>query len=469
MIDDEIHTLESFEMALRSEGIDNIIACQDSRSVLTILSEQNVGIILLDLSMPDVTGEELLSVIPQKFPDILVVVTTGINETETAVKCMKSGAFDYIVKPIAKAILVAVVKRAIDTWELKNENSLLRQHVLSGKLEKPNAFSEIITVNKTMLAIFQYIESIAVTSQPVLITGETGVGKELIAKIVHDLSKREGSFIPVNVGGLDDNVISDTLFGHVKGAFTGAHVNRKGLIEMAAGGTLFLDEIGDLGNTSQVKLLRLLQEHEYRSIGADVIIKSKARIIVATNKDLQSLQRSGKFRKDLYYRLRAHHIFVPPLRDRLDDLPLLLNYFLQNASERLGKKKPTPPPELLTLLSTYNFPGNIRELQSMVFDAVSNHKSRMISLEVFKSWMFNDKSIGSADSSANYNCAEMEDAGDTDELLSYPSKLPTLKHAAQSLINEAMKRSCGNQNIAAKQLGISRQALNKRLKTFNNR
>lgn len=465
LVDDETHILQSFKIALRSEGIDNILICQDSRNVLSILSEQKVGIILLDLTMPNITGQELLSIIPQKFPDILIIVTTGVNDAETAVKCMREGAIDYIIKPIEKEVLIAVVKRAINTLELQNENRLLREHMLSGRLNSPETFSGIITVNKRMLSIFQYIESVATTSQPVLITGETGVGKELIARIIHNSSKRNGHFTAVNAGGVDDNVLSDTLFGHVKGSYTGAHESRKGLIETAARGTLFLDEIGDLSNISQVKLLRLLQEHEYFQIGSDVTKKSNTRIITATNKDLQSLQESGKFRNDLYYRLRTHHIFVPPLRKRLDDLPLLLDYFLQQAAEKLGKKKPTPPQELLTLLSTYNFPGNIRELQSMVFDAVANHKSRMISLNVFKSWMFKDKPFVESIDSANYDRTESDDLDTDDTLVSFPSKLPTIKQVVQSLINETMKRANGNQNIASDQLGISRQALNKRLKT----
>jgi len=360
LVDDEIYSLQSFEVVLRSEGIDNILVCQDSREVLNKIAENNVGIILLDLTMPYITGEELLPVIAEKFPDISIIITTAVNEVETAVNCMRSGAFDYIVKPIEKNVIIAVVKRALNLRELQNENRLLREHVLSGRLNNPDNFLEIVTTNKRMISIFQYIESIATTSQPVLITGETGVGKELIAGAIHKQSKREGQFVAVNAGGLDDDVFSDTLFGHVKGAFTGAHENRKGLIETAYGGTLFLDEIGDLNNASQVKLLRLLQENEYFQLGSDITKKARARIIVATNKNFDSLQQSGKFRKDLYYRLCSHQIYVPPLRDRLDDLPALLDCFLQKTSDNLGKKKPTAPNELLTLLSTYDFPGNIR-------------------------------------------------------------------------------------------------------------
>lgn len=465
LIDDEIYTLQSYEIALRSGGIDNILVCQDSRNVESILEKEKIGIVLLDLTMPFLTGKDLLHIFHEKYPDILVIVTTAVNEIETAVECMRSGAFDYLVKPIDKNELNSIVKRAIGMLELQNENYLLRQHMLSGKLEYPEVFENIITNNKTMLSIFQYVESIAFTSQPLLITGETGVGKELIAKIVHNISKRKGEFLAVNAGGLDDNVFADTLFGHIKGSFTGANEKRKGLIETASGGTLFLDEIGELSQTSQVKLLRLLQENEYFPIGSDLPKKSKARIIVATNKTFTLLQDSNSFRKDLYYRLRSHHIYIPPLRERKDDIELLLDYFLSKASSKLGKKKPTAPNELLFLLKTYNFPGNIRELEAMVFDAVSNHKSKKLSMDIFKNWIFKDKSDNQGTNDLqvdNNNIDEIQ--GET--LISFSSKLPTLKQAVQLTINEAMERSNGNQNIAASQLGITRQALNKRLQAI---
>ena len=206
----------------------------------------------------------------------------------------------------------------------------------------------------------------------------------MIAKAVHLLSNRKGEFVPVNVAGLDENVFTDTLFGHKKGAFTGADRARIGLVEQASGGTLFLDEIGDLSADLQVKLLRLLQEGEYFPLGSDVTKRSDARVVVATNQELQTLQESGKFRKDLYYRLCAHHVHIPPLRERREDLPLLAEHFLEKSSEALGKKKPTPPKELFILLSSYHFPGNIRELKSMIWDAVSYHKIGKLSLDAFK-------------------------------------------------------------------------------------
>jgi len=459
LVDDEEQALDSFEIALRSAKMNHFIRCQDSRDVMSTLSNREVEVMLLDLRMPHVSGEELLLKINSKFPEIPVIIITGENDVETAVKCMKHGAFDYMVKPVEKSRLVSGVRRALELRELQKENRLLKAHVLSDKLEHPDAFSEIVTNSASMRSIFQYVEAISKSPRAVLITGETGVGKELVAKAIHVLSHREGDFVPVNVAGLDDNVFADTLFGHKKGAFTGADQARSGLIEQASGGTLFLDEIGDLSSPSQVKLLRLLQDGDFFPIGSDVAKSSNARIIVATNQDLDELKSSGKFRKDLYYRLCDHHVHVPPLRDRLEDLNILVEHFLTKASKTLDKKKPTSPDELSVLLSTYHFPGNIRELESMVFNAVSSHKSGKLSMESFKSHIYQKH--------PSLETESKELLKEKKILISFFEQLPTLKQAEQFLIDEAMKRADGNQSIAALSLGITRQALNRRLRLKN--
>jgi len=316
----------------------------------------------------------------------------------------------------------------------------------------------IITRDKALFSVFEYIHLIAESSQPILITGETGTGKELIAKTIHKSSKVRGEMVTVNAAGLDDNVFSDTLFGHTKGAFTGADRVRRGLIEKANFGTLFIDEIGDLSTISQVKLLRLLQEGEYLPLGQDESKNSSARILTATNVNLWLLQGKGRFRKDLNYRLRTHHINIPPLRDRLDDLPLLVDHFLEKAAKKLNKKKPTPPKELISLLSTYSFQGNIRELEAMIFDAVSRHTEKILGLKTFKSHMDRVRK-------AEKNNREEEENGQP--FVIFPEELPTIKEATRTLVDEAMKRASRNQTIAAKMLGISRQALGKRLKNID--
>jgi DNA-binding NtrC family response regulator len=324
---------------------------------------------------------------------------------------------------------------------------------LISKLQNVGALIGIITNNQEMLSIFQYVGSIANSTQPILITGETGVGKELVARLIHKLSLDRGELVTVNVAGLDDNVFSDSLFGHAKGAFTGAEKARRGLIEKAGEGILFLDEIGNLSRSSQVKLLRLLQEGEYMPLGQDELKHTNAHIITATNMDLWSLQKSGHFRKDLNFRLRTHHINIPPLRERKDDIPLLLNHFVERTAQELNKKKPTMPKELIPLLETYSFPGNIRELQAMVYDAISRHSSRILSLDTF-----NKHIAGERKNITTY------DETDANALVKFSTELPTIKHATQLLVNEALKRAKGNNTLASKMLGISRQALSKRLK-----
>ncbi len=456
MVDDEAQALDSFETVLLFASINNIIRCEDSRNVMPLLSRQEIEVMLLDLSMPHISGEELLSLVTKDFPEIPVIIITGSNDVETAVACMKSGAFDYMVKPVEKSRLISGVKRAIELRELQRENRLLKARVLSGEMEHPEAFSEIITDSEAMRSIFQYIEAISNTSQPVLITGETGVGKELAARAIHKLSNRKGGFVPVNVAGLDDNIFADTLFGHKKGAFTGADQPRSGMIEQASGGTLFLDEIGDLSPASQVKLLRLLQDGEFFPLGSDIVKHSDARVVVATNQNLETLQESGKFRKDLYYRLRAHHIHILPLRDRYEDLPFLLDHFLEKASKTLGKEKPAPPAELSSLLATYPFPGNVRELESMIFDAVTSCKTEKLPLEPFRSHIRRDGSL-----------VKTEATGQPDAASKLKEKIDTISQITEKqMIIDALNKTDQNRTKAAKLLGISRRTLQNKIKEY---
>ena len=453
LVDDDPQFLLSSGTLLRAAGVEPVLTTEDSRKVLPILAGRDVGVLVLDLSMPHLSGEELLKKVREEFPHLPVIVMTGLNEVETAVSCMRAGAFDYLVKPVESSRFVASVNRAREMRELQQEVSSLKMRLLSGRLERPEAFSGIVTNSRKMFGIFQYLEAIARSSQPVLITGETGVGKELIARGVHAMSASGRAFVAVNVAGLDDTMFSDTLFGHTKGAFTGAGQAREGLIAQASGGTLFLDEIGDLKDSSQVKLLRLLEEREYYPLGSDVSRRTDARVICATHKHPTELLSTRTLRKDLYYRLTGHHVHVPPLRERsTEDLPLLVVHFLEEAARSLGKKKPTPPPELFTLLAAYGFPGNVRELKMMIHDAVARHRSGVLSMDSLR------KAIGPAGPPDG----RVAPAGG-DLSLHVPGRFPTLKEAEEFLVSEALKRSRDNQGVAATLLGITRQALNKRL------
>ncbi len=454
LVDDENAWLNTFSLTLQAAGINNIETCNDSRNVMGLLAEQSFSVLVLDLTMPHIAGDELLPLVIKDYPEVPVIIITGLDQVETAVSCMKLGAYDFFTKVSEESRLITGVKRAIDLGMLRRENSSLKEHFLKDQLNYPEAFSHIVTHNKTMRTIFQYIESIATTSEPVLITGETGSGKELFARAVHALSGRKGEFVGINIAGLDDNMLADSLFGHKKGAFSGADQTRKGLIATATDGSLFLDEIGDLTPSSQVKLLRLIQEREYYALGSDISRSTNVRMIFATHRDLDSLQESGEFRRDLFFRLRTHHIHIPPLRDRLDDLPLLIDHFLEEAALRLGKNKPAYPNELPILLGTYNYPGNVRELQSMVFDALSKHQSRTLSMDVFKEYIEN-------------RCGKSEIVtalGEGETVFSVLDILPTLKESGRLLVQEALNRAQNNQAIAAQMLGITRQALNWRLK-----
>jgi len=454
LVDDEPPWLRSLTMTLEGPGaLSNITQLSDSRQVMPLLSQQHIGLILLDLTMPHLSGEELLSAIVEEHPEISVIVLSGLNQIETAVRCMRLGAFDYLVKTDEEDRILDSVRRAVRMQELQQENKEMRRRFLNDRLECPQVFSEIVTQNKTMRSIFQYIEAVAKSTQPILITGESGVGKELVARAVHVLSRGEGPLVSVNVAGLDDSVFTDTLFGHRRGAFTGAEEVRSGMVEQAAEGTLFLDEIGDLSLSCQVKLLRLLQEGEYYPLGSDLPKQLRARIVVATHQDLAEKRSSGGFRKDLFYRLRAHHVHIPPLRERKDDIGLLLDHFLEEAALSFGKKVPAYPKELVTLLSTYSFPGNMRELRSMVFDAMSVHSSRMLSMNTFLLTM---QEQGERPATA--------DAADQHNVFQSCEEIPTLGEAVDQLVGEAMRRSDNNQTIASRLLGISQPALSKRLK-----
>jgi DNA-binding NtrC family response regulator len=450
LVDDEAQVLHSTSIFLRSSGIASVQTVQDGRELHAVVNKLNVGVLLLDLNMPHTSGLQLLEELTEHQPDLPIVVMTATNEVDTAVACMRSGAIDYLVKPVDGNRLLGVVRRALELRALRTEVSNLRSSLLAKRPCDLGAFSEIVTNDPNMMTLFRYTEAIAPSPQPVLITGESGTGKELFAKALHGLSGRSGKLVTVNVAGLDDSLFSDTLFGHAPGAYTSAERKREGLVSAAALGTLFLDEIGDLSVASQIKLLRLLQDGTYYANGSDVVQRSKARIIVATNSHVARDTESGKFRKDLYFRLRTHQIEIPPLRSRSGDIGMLLAHFVERAANSLGKPCPLIPRKIAGILKTYQWPGNVRELEGMCFDAVARLEGNTLSIEQFRL----EGAMPGLDAVAS---------GADQDFVRTLDRLPTLELAVDSLVTEALHRASGNQTMAAEMLGISRQALNKRL------
>lgn len=459
IVDDEMHILETSKLALRTAGIGPVLTCNDSREVMGIIQDNTISLVILDIMMPFVSGKELLEKIHNEHPHIPVIMMSGVNELNTVVDCMKLGAVNYLDKPVENLRLVTSVRRALEYREVQQEVHILKDHLLKSDLRNPDVFSSIITDDDGMYSIFRYIESIAITLRAVLITGDTGTGKELMAKAIHDLSSCAGEYVTVNVAGLDDTLFSDALFGHKKGAFTGADSNRKGLLEQAQGGTIFLDEIGDLSMSSQVKLLRLLQEREYYQLGSDVKKRTDARFIVATSSDIKSKIEKDEFRKDLYYRLQAHHFHIPPLCERKGDVKILIDHFIEESSKSLQKNIEQVDDEVYHALSQYPFPGNVRELEAMIFNAMSTVQGEVLDIELFKRDLEEAPARSTPIVSKEVDIAEKQAKG-----IHFSEPYPTIDECVDQLVNLVLEKNNHNQTATAKELGITRQGLISRLK-----
>ena len=455
IVDDEPTWINSLALSLKvSAGLNHIEKCSDSSLVPQLLSDNKYSLVLLDLTMPKLSGEALLEMFAERYPQLPVIIISGINQVETAIRCVKLGAEDFFVKTDERTRVVAGVMRVLKQSQLRQESRQLKKALLGSELQIATLPPGLITENPEMKKILSYLQAISKSNEPVLITGESGVGKELIAQALHQLSCPERPMIAVNVAGLDDTMFSDSLFGHLKGAYTSAEQDRPGMIEQAQDGILFLDEIGDLSIASQIKLLRLIQEGEYYPLGSDKPCKIKARILVATNQDLQTKETEGKFRRDLLYRLWTHRVAIPPLRERKEDIRGLLQYFLTEAAASMDKNVPTIPPELIPLLQTHNFPGNVRELRAMAFNAVSLHRRGVLSMVGFIDML----------PTPSGTVREISLPEESVPRVIFNEVLPTIKQVNELLIAEAMKRAGDNQTLAARLLGISHQALSKRLK-----
>ncbi|HEY4743961.1 MAG TPA: sigma-54 dependent transcriptional regulator [Desulfuromonadaceae bacterium] len=360
VVDDELSMREFLAILLEREGY-QVTSAANAAEALELLENGLFDLVVSDVQMPGLSGIELLGRIKALAPDTAVLMITAFSAAEQAVEAMKLGAYDYIAKPFKIEEIKQLVKNALEKSELKRENIVLKQHD-----RERDSFCGIIGASARMKEIFGLIQKVAPSSSSVMILGESGTGKELVARAIHTLSPRKGkSFVAVNCGAIPETLIESELFGHKRGSFTGAVADHAGLFEQADGGTLFLDEIGELPPSMQAKLLRVLQEREFRRVGDSAVRKADVRILTATNRDLQNQVREGGFREDLFYRINVVQIILPPLRERIDDIPLLVESFFRRFSQAEPKGE-TITPAALKALMNYPFPGNIRELENIV-------------------------------------------------------------------------------------------------------
>jgi DNA-binding NtrC family response regulator len=453
-VDDDPSMLELARIAAEEDGAAALRAVGSAAAAFIALAEERFDLVFLDLGLGDRSGSTLLSDVISAGKGALIVVVTADERPATVVECIKRGAFDYVAKPISAARLLTIMSHVRSVTALRLRIDTLSDN--AGSSSPDPAFARIITRSPLMFGLFKTIERVARSPLAVLVAGESGVGKELVSRSIHDLSGRDGAFVPVNVAGLDDNLFADSLFGHVKGAYTGAEGKRLGLVRGADDGTLFLDEIGDIGPEAQVKLLRFLQDGEFYPLGSDKPEKSSARLVLATNADLQGKVRMGSFRSDLYYRLTIHYLSVPPLRARREDIPLLVEIFSAEAAAALGRPVPRRLDGFIAAVKDWPFPGNVRELFALVHGAMSMSDEKSLSVPYAIEYMSSHR-LDAMSREALPGQAECLESVDD-------AAFPTLGEIMDRHIREALKRSEGNQTLAAQLLGISQSTISRKLR-----
>ncbi len=376
IIDDEKNIREGLAASLELEGYNPVLA-KDGKEGLELISRGDIDLVITDLRMPLISGEEVLAKVSAESPGLPVIVLTGHGSIDSAVDAMRNGAYDFLTKPLSLDRLTLIVKRALQNREL-----VLQHRRLQEELDSNKSFESIIGKSSEMLKVFDMVRRVADSKASVLITGESGVGKELIANAIHNLSSRkEKSFIKVHCAALSETLLESELFGHEKGAFTGAVTRKRGRFELAHGGSIFLDEIGEIDQNVQIKLLRVLQEKEFERVGGEETIQVDVRVIAATNKDLEKQISLGKFREDLFYRLNVVHLHIPPLRERKDDIPLMVAHFLEEFARENSKNITGIDSRARSALYTYDWPGNIRQLRNCMESAVVMCQGSSITLD----------------------------------------------------------------------------------------
>lgn len=437
IVDDEEDMLSLVERIITAQRDYKVLKAKTGAEAMEMLSLHDVDVILADMKMPEMDGLELLGRIKERWPDKTIIIMTAYGSIENAVEAMKKGAYDYITKPFQYDDLLLVIDRAFERARLLDD----RQY-FQGELQRCFGFSELIGNSKEMVKVYETIKNVAITSVPVLITGESGTGKELIARAIHFTSKRkERRFVALNCAAIPETVLESELFGYVRGAFTGAIRDKKGLLEEADGGTLFLDEVGEMSPSTQVKLLRVLQDGEFRSIGDQNDKRVDLRIISATNKNLEDEVAKGNFREDLYYRLNVVSIKMPPLRERKEDIPPLVNHFMKKYANKYEKEITEITTSAMWCLINRPWKGNVRELENAIARAVAISNDSIID----ERDLFTEEY---SESNLSFKAA----------------KKKALMDFYKTYISSSLMRNKGNISRTAEECGMMRQSLQQIMK-----
>ena len=453
IVDDEPNITEILEIVLRDEGME-VLKTGSGREALAILQDREVDVAISDIRMPDFSGVELLREAKQVAPDTVFIMITAFASTETAIEALQHGAYDYITKPFKMDDLRSIARRALEqkkNRKLQPASSPDNMEARQGqKLFQALQGSHVVGKSPKMIEVYRTIGTVAMGDSTVLITGESGTGKELVARAIHEASRRkEKPFISINCSAFPETLLESELFGYMKGAFTGANANKKGLFEAASGGSIFLDEIGDMTPAMQVKLLRVLQERRLRPLGGTNEVPVDVRVIAATNQDLQTQIRQGSFREDLYYRIAVINIHLPALRERPEDIEPLSLFFLRHYSEKSGKGMEGISPDALRCLASYSWPGNVRQLENTIERAVALETTSEIQLERLPETVRN---------------RHIPVVMDLFTLPEGPFDLESfLTQIESSLIAQALRQSEGNQSAAAQRLKLTKGSLRHRL------
>ncbi len=446
IVDDERGLCEFLQIFLTKEGYDVETAFSGRRAVERIAAGEEYDLVLTDLKMPEVSGIEVLEAVKEHATETQVLMMTAYATADTAVKAMKIGAYDYIQKPFKVDEIRIVVDKGLEKRRLLQENRALR-----AQIHRQYSFSNIIGQSGSMQRVFDVIRRVANTRTSVLVTGESATGKELIARAIHHNSNRQDNpLVTVNCGAIPENLMESELFGHVRGAFTGAHSNKIGMFTAAHTGSIFLDEIGELPMHLQVKLLRALQERRVRAVGATAEEPVDVRVIAATNQDLEASVKEGRFREDLYYRLNVIRVEVPALRERREDVPLIARHFLARFTKDMGKEIRDFGPEAMQAILAHDFPGNVRELENLVERAVTFEISDRVMLESLPPRM-----VGKIEAMPATLAPEVPPEGlDLEE---------TLAAFEKQILRQALKRTAGVRTEAARLLGITFRSMRYKL------